>query len=1245
MPGNSEAGSLLSKARVHAASYRASLLDPEGPIGAYARTRGWRWQCVEYGDVRLDKAAGATSPTRGPSAQVAPSRALLASLTDPADGRLLHQLFLPDCDPEGSFLWGGIWGFLPFLRAVGSMKPGEPGPILSAREIFNQWLEFQGDIPNQGASWFAKNLYWLLLGGGRSTGWLQLEDHPSPWSRTVARTQVRTVQITRSGLKQQTGWGWPRRIVGTSAAALCRLHTPDGSAAGLVRYLGWPDQPDQIARGLAVRSIPYHEHDEPRRVLLACSALSHAQPLANAEPPRVHTRVGEELGRAVGSPPGTNLLTAFVFAAGDNFEDALVISESAARKLALGRTTTLSLGVSWLTRPREVARIHAELNGGAADRINVSRAEEWRLPVDFGAAAVDREDLPPELQSRGFDGVLNQAMFGRRPRWPAHLTRAHWTDAQEVQRRGRDQGLLAPPYRGWFDLELAERFRACQPGDKLANRHGNKGVVARVVPDDQMPRIEDPRSPGTWPFAEVLANPIGVLNRGNFGQLAEAIASWSCSDGAQLCSDDLPLDQLRGEVARLGTLDPSGRSQVKMKDGRIIRAVAGWNFWLRSEHEAVAQARVAEHPAGAVVRELRRPSSMAMRGVTYGERNAWALAVRPGFGVWRTEDLAADRRLGPDDYEDRLQGWRRLVLLATGAEPRGPGDKRLSLKVAHTRTGSVSQLTNPKEFTPWLERQTGLKKRHDRLAIQAPQATATRPNPSTGASGWLEKLGEALLADRWTLRKQLEPSTSRSGIEGLSRSPFVRWPLRRPVRPSARLVIVPDAELALDELRLPWWLVLQFFWPRLRPETRERWSAWGRSLPREALTETIESLDPAAARPEANWIHELNEELEDLGLGWSVIHRDPVIHWGSVWPLRTRADWSSSPVAGLPLGLLGPMGADFDGDCVSVVPVLSQRAGLEFCRPNAPLTPDDGVYKAPISGRMPFPLSKDIRAAATQSALDEEAFLSDGQASRSALDGLDGLGEVVGLGWDLPAGVSGTGLRELLEAEAVKRDHLPQAGEHAGEIPSKGWWTVAWLDSAVRAFFEAKRGAARVGGMYRTHAWRIPGRAAGRQPEETVAMLIALQGLMEPLQQAVLSFKGRQTILDGQAVCRAWQRFVEQGRDALDNTAEHRRVREILDSDDSQPFLRVLGEDASGLPCLRGEGPLARFWGRFEAPRGPLPLPTEDPRLALLPAGWNLEPARRWAFPTGVPEVTPEEEDEDDEDDDNDDNGDDADAS
>ncbi|WP_208434189.1 DNA-directed RNA polymerase subunit beta [Bartonella taylorii] len=87
--------------------------------------------------------------------------------------------------------------------------------------------------------------------------------------------------------------------------------------------------------------------------------------------------------------------------------------------------------------------------------------------------------------------------------------------------------------------------RKIQPGDKMAGRHGNKGVVSRILPVEDMPFLED----GT--HADIVLNPLGVPSRMNVGQILETHLGWACAGMGKKIGDLVELYQETGDILPL----------------------------------------------------------------------------------------------------------------------------------------------------------------------------------------------------------------------------------------------------------------------------------------------------------------------------------------------------------------------------------------------------------------------------------------------------------------------------------------------------------------------------------------------------------------------------------------------------------------------------------------------------------------------------------------------------------------------
>jgi DNA-directed RNA polymerase subunit beta len=87
--------------------------------------------------------------------------------------------------------------------------------------------------------------------------------------------------------------------------------------------------------------------------------------------------------------------------------------------------------------------------------------------------------------------------------------------------------------------------RKIQPGDKMAGRHGNKGVVSRIVPIEDMPYLED----GT--HVDIVLNPLGVPSRMNVGQILETHLGWACRGVGKKIDEMVKIYQQKGDLTPL----------------------------------------------------------------------------------------------------------------------------------------------------------------------------------------------------------------------------------------------------------------------------------------------------------------------------------------------------------------------------------------------------------------------------------------------------------------------------------------------------------------------------------------------------------------------------------------------------------------------------------------------------------------------------------------------------------------------
>jgi DNA-directed RNA polymerase subunit beta len=136
-----------------------------------------------------------------------------------------------------------------------------------------------------------------------------------------------------------------------------------------------------------------------------------------------------------------------------------------------------------------------------------------------------------------------------------------FADKVEKLRRGDE---LAPGVMKMVRVFVAVK-RKLQPGDKMAGRHGNKGVISRIVPIEDMPHLED----GT--AVDVVLNPLGVPSRMNVGQILETHLGWACAGLGRQIGDMLD------KVKRDGKYEPLRRQlkHIYANDDRLAQIEEG----------------------------------------------------------------------------------------------------------------------------------------------------------------------------------------------------------------------------------------------------------------------------------------------------------------------------------------------------------------------------------------------------------------------------------------------------------------------------------------------------------------------------------------------------------------------------------------------------------------------------------------------------------------------------------------------
>ena len=359
---------------------------------------------------------------------------------------------------------------------------------------------------------------------------------------------------------------------------------------------------------------------------------------------------------------GRNILVGFMTWEGYNYEDAVLLNERLVREdyytsihleeYELDARDT-KLGPEEITRDipnvgedalkdldeRGIIRIGAEVHAGDILVGKVTpkgetdlTAEERLLRAIFGEKAREVRDTSLKVP-HGESGIV--------------------VDAKVFSCEAGDE--LGPGVNMVVRVYIAQR-RKIQPGDKMAGRHGNKGVVSRILPQEDMPFMPD----GT-PL-DIVLNPLGVPSRMNIGQVLEVHLGYAAKTlGYKVATpifDGASYEDIREELIKAG-LDPEGKSWLY--DGRTgerfdNKVTVGYVYFLKLHHLVDDKIHARSTGPYSLVTQQPLGGKAQFGGQRFGEMEVWALEA---YGAAYT--LQEILTVKSDDVTGRVRTYESIV--------------------------------------------------------------------------------------------------------------------------------------------------------------------------------------------------------------------------------------------------------------------------------------------------------------------------------------------------------------------------------------------------------------------------------------------------------------------------------------------------------------------------------------------------------------------------------------------------------
>jgi DNA-directed RNA polymerase subunit beta len=293
---------------------------------------------------------------------------------------------------------------------------------------------------------------------------------------------------------------------------------------------------------------------------------------------------------------GKNMLVAFMSWEGYNFEDAIILSERIVKDDVLSSihieeyevdARTTKLGDEEITRDipnrseeslkdldeRGIVRIGAEVGSGDLLVGKVTPKGETELTAEEKLIRAIFKEKAREVRDTSLK--------------VPHGEGGKVIDVKIFSRENNDE--LPPSVNELVRVYVAKKRKVAE-GDKLAGRHGNKGVISKIVPEEDMPCLED----GTP--VDIILNPLGVPSRMNIGQVLETHLGWAAARGytaekgaprgntpARLASpvfDGATLEEIDDLLIRTTRDDPDNPVQFKVDDKEPAGRRCSGKVWL-----------------------------------------------------------------------------------------------------------------------------------------------------------------------------------------------------------------------------------------------------------------------------------------------------------------------------------------------------------------------------------------------------------------------------------------------------------------------------------------------------------------------------------------------------------------------------------------------------------------------------------------------------------------------------------------
>ena len=408
---------------------------------------------------------------------------------------------------------------------------------------------------------------------------------------------------------------------------------------------------------------------------------------------------------------GKNLLVAFMPWEGFNFEDAIIISERIVKDDTLSSIHIEEYEVQARDTklgPEEITRDIPNASDDVLMNLDVDGI--IRIGAEVGSGDVLVGKVTPKGESEPTpEEKLLRAIFGEKAREvkDSSLKVPHGEGGVviDVKRFSRDGGDELQPGVNEMVRVFVAKKRKIAEGDKLAGRHGNKGVISKIVPEEDMPFMEDGRP------VDVILSPLGVPSRMNIGQILETHLGWAASQGlgeegsegpvfvstpvfsgAEVEDVNEAIEKVRKDGGGQTGMGRGGK--VTLYDGRTGepfdgRITVGYMYILKLLHLVDDKIHARSTGPYSLVTQQPLGGKAQFGGQRFGEMEVWALEA---YGAAHT--LQELLTIKSDDRVGRVKSYESIVKGENIPEPGVPASFKVLLKEMQSLGLSVKPVYN-----------------------------------------------------------------------------------------------------------------------------------------------------------------------------------------------------------------------------------------------------------------------------------------------------------------------------------------------------------------------------------------------------------------------------------------------------------------------------------------------------------------------------------------------------------------------